>query len=143
MNDEVNEHEKDREYCPLGVLGYQLVEHFVSDVLRNNLRINSGCLLIKGFKLIEDLLLEVSDELLLLILPVFYIFISNRTNLKWETELNEGPHVEDFVSIVLYALLFLDQFCNFTKFRWIIKYVFPCSVDFLLGEISHSLKLTI
>ena len=65
MDDEVNENEKDREYCPLGVLSYHLLEHFVSYVLRNDLRKHIGCLLIIGFKLIEDLLLEVSDEGLL------------------------------------------------------------------------------
>ena len=81
MDDEVNEHEQDREYCPLGVLGDQLVEHFVSDDLGNDLRIHSGCLFIKGFKLIQDLFLEISHELQLFILPIFDIVISHSTNL--------------------------------------------------------------
>jgi hypothetical protein len=81
MDDKVNEHEKDRVYCPFGVFFNQILEHFIRDVRGNDLRIYRGCLLIKAFKLVEDTLLEGSDELLLFSLPIFDVVISYITDL--------------------------------------------------------------
>ena len=109
MDREVNKDEEHREYRPLSVLIYDLVEFILEHLVRDNCWEHLSGFLIIFLEVSNNVLLEFSDIGFLLILSVVQRAVPYSVNIQWEAELLERSHRLNSSSLLIDQGLVLDQ----------------------------------